>query len=430
MIIDELYQALKNSSGVSTDSRQIKKGELFFALKGANFNGNVHAAEALARGAYRAVIDDMSYHIKGKTIVVEDTLLALQQLSQHHRRQFEIPVIAITGSNGKTTSKELTQRVLSKKYNTLATFGNLNNHIGVPLTLLRINSETGIAVIEMGANHQGEIALLCDIAAPTHGLISSIGKAHLEGFGGFEGVKKGKGELYDYLLKNGGTIFLNSTTPYLLEMLNSREGNIIKYGDPGSELTGEIMADQPFVKGKVNVKNEPVEVGSNLIGGYNFQNILNAFAVGLYFNVPVDQIKAAIESYLPDNNRSQILQANGYQVILDAYNANPSSLSMVLGYFSSRPESKKVAIIGDMFELGTESGREHQSIVDQLQHSNIDTVVLVGPAFCTTSHPGKFLAFKTTEEAYLWWKDFDKQGSIVLIKGSRGMQLEKLAAAD
>ena len=350
----------------------------------------------------------------------------MQALSTHHRQQLDIPIFAITGSNGKTTSKELISRVLAKKYKVSATDGNLNNHIGVPLTLLRLSKGTDIAVVEMGANHQGEIAALCDIALPTHGLICSIGKAHIEGFGGLEGVKKGKGELYTHLLRHDGTVFINLATPHLAEILADRPGKVIKFGLPGTDIFGEITAEEPFVRGVVYVREKGFEVRSNLIGAYNFTNLVNAFAVGDYFGVAVEEIADTIGNYYPDNNRSQLVQKEGYQVIMDAYNANPTSMSHAIGYFERSHEARKVLIIGDMFELGADAPVEHQAIVDQAARGNFAQVVLVGPLFAATRYPKTFLSFHDATAASTWWQDYPKEGSIVLLKGSRAMQLERI----
>jgi UDP-N-acetylmuramoyl-tripeptide--D-alanyl-D-alanine ligase len=428
MNLQHLYDVFLRSTGVTTDTRRVEKGQLFFALRGENFNGNRYTKDALNGGAIAAVIDDPDFAIAGETILVPDVLEALQQLAHHHRMQFDIPVFAITGSNGKTTSKELCSRVLSKKFNALSTIGNLNNHIGVPLTLLSINSDTEIAVVEMGANHQGEIALLCRIAAPTHGLICSIGKAHIEGFGGLEGVKKGKGEMYDYLLAHGGTLFINLATPHLAAIWANRPGKVAQYGVPGKFPYGEILDEQPFVSGTIYLHEQQVEVRSHLIGAYNFTNIVNAFAVGDHFGISPEEMAEAVGSYLPDNNRSQLVQKNGYQVILDAYNANPTSLSHAIASFDRRQEARKVLIIGDMFELGEDAAKEHQAIVDQVKSSGIETVALVGPLFSATNHPPQFLTFPDAVMAAAWWKTFPKAGCLALLKGSRGMQMEKVVS--
>lgn len=428
MNIQHLYDVFLRSTGVTTDTRRVEKGQLFFALRGENFNGNRYAKDALNKGAIAAVIDDPEFAIAGETILVSDVLEALQQLAHHHRMQFDIPVLAITGSNGKTTSKELCSRVLSKKYNVLATIGNLNNHIGVPLTLLRINTNTEIAIVEMGANHRGEIAMLCRIAAPTHGLICSIGKAHIEGFGGLEGVKKGKGELYDYLLARGGALFINLGTPSLAEIWANRPGKVLQYGVPDKSPYGEILEEQPFVSGVVFLHDQQVEVHSHLIGAYNFTNIVNAFAVGEHFGISPVEMAEAVGSYMPDNNRSQLVQKEGYSVIMDAYNANPTSLSHAIASFDRREEESKVLIIGDMFELGEDAAKEHQSIVDQVKSTGIETVVLVGPLFSATNHPPQFLTFPDAASAAAWWIEFPKEGCLVLLKGSRGMQMEKVVS--
>ncbi len=424
MNIKQLHQYFLKCNSASTDTRNVITNDLFFALKGDNFNGNKFAAQALEKGAKYAVIDEADYALNSNYILVEDVLTTLQELAKYHRQYLGVKIIALTGSNGKTTTKELINTVLSKTYNTTATVGNLNNQIGVPLTLLSMNSATEIGIVEMGANHQKEIEFLCDIAQPDYGYITNFGKAHLEGFGGTKGVIKGKSELYNYLISNQKHIFLNADDTIQLKKLS----NYIKkfgFSQSNSQYYNITLTDtNPFVQ--VNV--EEVLIQSNLIGAYNFTNICASIIIGKYFNVPLNSIQSAIENYKPTNNRSQIIKKTGNQIILDAYNANPTSMTAALDNFSELKNNSKIAILGDMFELGETSSKEHQTIADYTLRLNIDTVYLIGNHFFRTSitHSDKLQSFETFEafKTFLETKSF--KNATLLIKGSRGMALERV----
>ncbi len=421
-IIQKLYQVFKSSSGISTDSREEVKNTLFFALSGENFNGNRFAESALNKGAMLAVIDDAAYKKDDRYLLVNNTLETLQQLALHHRKQVNIPVIGITGTNGKTTTKELVAAVLKTTYSIVATQGNYNNHIGVPLTLLRIDTNTEIAVIEMGANHPGEIRFLCNLALPTHGIVTNIGKAHLEGFGNFEGVKNTKKELYDFLEANNGSLFVNTQDPLLLNL--TEKLNRITYGTDRGDVKGEIVSRKPFLKLKINFDEANIIVSSQMYGSYNFPNIMAAVAVGNYFKVPASNIAKAIENYRPSNNRSQQITTSKNHVILDAYNANPVSMATAINSFADADFEDGCLVLGDMFELGAESDKEHQKIVDLLLKTGYQCVYLVGENFAKTSNP--FTGFLTTKEAAEFFKKNPLKGKNILIKGSRGMHLETL----
>ncbi|QNA45152.1 UDP-N-acetylmuramoyl-tripeptide--D-alanyl-D-alanine ligase [Lacibacter sediminis] len=423
MRIEELYQLFLQHPSVQTDTRKLKEADLFFALKGDNFNGNQFALQALEKGAAYSIVDQVVSGADDRIIVVQDVLSTLQELSKYHRQQFKIPFIAITGSNGKTTTKELIHVVLSSHFKTYTTEGNLNNHIGIPLTLLKVKADAEIAVIEMGANHQKEIAGYCKYALPTHGLINNVGKAHLEGFGGIEGVKKGKGELYDYIRETKGTIFINNDFDYLLEM-SEGIGHKVSYGTHDALTTGELISSEPFLK--VNISSTP-EIGlinTHLVGDYNLPNVLAAVCVGLHFRVPPNKIKAAIESYQPSNSRSQLIESGTNKIILDAYNANPSSMKLAIENFAKLPAEKKVLMLGAMAELGEASLAEHQYIIDLIQKFNWHKVVLVGGDFNKISH--SFENFKSSAEARDWFKNQQFTNTHLLIKGSRSMKMEEI----
>ena len=349
MPIPELYAHYLKHPSVQTDTRKLQKGDIFFALKGENFNGNKFAKQALDAGASLAVIDEKEFEIPGKTMLVENVLLTLQQLALFHREKFTIPFIAITGSNGKTTTKELVHAVLSSHFKTYTTEGNLNNHIGIPLTILRIKPDAQMAVIEMGANHIGEIASYCKYALPTHGIITNCGKAHLEGFGSIEGVRKGKGELYDHLrTRNDGFAFVMWDYEYLREMSKGISG-IIKYGTRDAHVVGQVKSNEPFLEIEVTQGLENGKINTQLVGDYNFPNVLAAVTVGDFFNVPEEKIRKAIENYTPSNSRSQLLEKGTNKIILDAYNANPSSMKLAIENFAKIPSPNKVLLLGDQF---------------------------------------------------------------------------------
>lgn len=419
-MIAELYTIFKKYPVVCTDSRNITPNCIFFALKGENFNGNKYAAEALQKGATYAIIDEKEYKSSEHTIVVNNVLETLQKLANYHRLQLNIPIISLTGSNGKTTTKELINAVLSKKFATTATKGNLNNHIGVPLTLLSMNSHTKIGIVEMGANHQKEITFLCNIAAPDFGYITNFGKAHLEGFGSIEGVVKGKSELYDYLKLNDKFIFVNGNDPKQVE--RTQDSNHFTFGNSSSsDIAIQFIDANPMVHLQVN----DTKIQSQLIGAYNFSNIAAAIAIGTYFNVQLNDIKDAIEAYIPSNNRSQIIHKKSNKIILDAYNANPTSMKAALDNFSNLTDTSKIAFLGDMFELGATAATEHQSINDYAASLNIDKIYLIGENFHKTeTKNSKVSIYKNFESLK---NSFPKvTDSTLLIKGSRGMALERI----
>jgi UDP-N-acetylmuramoyl-tripeptide--D-alanyl-D-alanine ligase len=414
MTIQELYQLFLSLPKVCTDSRKATEGGIFFALKGANFNGNKFAEQALADGCSYAVIDEAAYSKGEQYIVVEDVLVCLQALANHHRKQLNCPVIGITGTNGKTTTKELMYAVLNSKYKTVATQGNLNNHIGVPLTLLSTPTDTEMLIVEMGANHQGEIAFLSGIAEPNYGIITNIGKAHLEGFGGYEGVIQTKSELYRFIQKTNGKLFVNQDDDLLLSLSENIEQ--ITYGADTS-----LAKVDPLVS--IIFKN--VLIGTKLIGAYNYPNLAAACSIGSFFGVSVESCKEAIENYTPSNNRSQIEQsAKGNTLILDAYNANPSSMELAIQSFEKMEASKKIAILGDMLELGEDSYEEHQAIVNQLKKAQFEDVFLVGKEFKQTE--SNFSYFDNSKELSNWIVQHPLKDSTVLLKGSRGIRLESL----
>ncbi len=417
MNLESIYQYFLECESVCTDTRKLEKNCMFFALKGDNFNGNKFAKQAIESGAKYAIIDEEYYKFNDQCIIVDDVLDTLQRLATLHRKTLNLPVISLTGSNGKTTTKELINSVLSKTYNTSATQGNLNNHIGVPLTLLALTEETEIAIVEMGANHQKEIEFLSNIAYPDYGLITNFGKAHLEGFGGVEGVIKGKSELYVHLREHGKSIFVNETDPLQLKQAGNYN-HLIKFGTNTS-----LISSEPFVR--INYKNK--NVVTQLTGAYNYNNICVAIAIGEYFNVPVDDIISAICEYVPSNNRSQLLEQNGHQIILDAYNANPTSMQAALSNFKRQSHPHKVAVLGDMFELGEDAQQEHQFIADLAAEINLDTLILVGENFCTIpeKRDGIFF-FNSFEDLKEHFQSFNLNSNMILIKGSRGMALERV----
>ncbi len=432
MLTEELYRYFINSSGVTTDSRNDSPDRIFFALRGDNYDGHLFVKNALDSGCINAVIDNPDFAIPGKTILVEDVLLSLQQLACYHRQQFTIPVLAITGSNGKTTTKELINLVLSGRYKTLATRGNLNNHIGVPLTLLELNSSHEFAVIEMGANHIGEIMALCHIAMPDHGLITNIGSAHLEGFGSPEGVFKAKSELFRYLKDNGGKVFLNSSQLNLKNLVRELEIIHVTYGSSdNSDVSGVLLKSEETVNMIVNIRRsgQTIDLKTGLTGTYNFDNILSAVCVGIFFGVPSGHIKSSIENYQPENNRSQIFHTSSNKLLLDAYNANPDSMQAAIKNFSLMPGNNKSVILGDMLELGTYAGYEHQKIVDILISQEYENVFLIGELFCETVTPDSYFRFKDVDKLTAWLQSNPLRDGFILLKGSRGLRLEKCVSA-
>ena len=424
--IKNLYHTFLKSAGVCTDTRKMKEGKLFFALSGENFNGNRFAAEALKKGAPAVVVDDAAFVPEGdpRYLLTENTLEALQELARYHRQQFDIPVLAITGTNGKTTTKELVAAVLSTRKNICATQGNLNNHIGVPLTLLNITKETEMAVVETGANHPGEIAALCKIARPTYGLITNIGKAHLEGFGSFQGVVNTKNELYRAVKANGGTVFVNKDNPLLMQL--SEGISRITYGTPPADVAGRPEKGGFFLSVLWQHPTGNRKVKTQLYGSYNFSNVMAALAVGTHFGIPATDMQQAIAGYVPRNNRSQRLETADNVLILDAYNANPESMSLAIDDFAARRFPQPVLILGDMFELGKAAAEEHQKIVDKLENAGFETVILAGKEFYKTRTNRPYQKFKTTEEVIRFLKTHPIKNAHILVKGSRGMQLEKI----
>ena len=422
--IKKIYALYLEHKKISTDSRLIDKGCLFFALRGDNFDGNEYAKGAIEAGAAFAVIDNEKY-ITDRALLVDNVLDTLQQMAKMHRRRFNIPVLAITGSNGKTTTKELINAVLCRKYNATATKGNLNNHIGVPLTLLDISDETQIAIVEMGANHQGEIARLCSIAEPSHGLITNIGKAHLGGFGGYDGVVKAKSELYTWLRNSGGKAFVNAGNPLLMELTNGIDR--ILYGSEDfvfskgnvKGITDMLCIDWETRSGRKNIE-------TRLVGSYNFENVMAAICTGMYFNIPDNEIHSAISNYTPSNSRSQAMKTDKNSIILDAYNANPSSMKVAIENFRQVKSEHKMVILGDMLELGDYSKQEHTAILELVKSYPATTLYTVGKNFLEIAENYHCHSFLNVELLCEFIQNSPITGGDVLIKGSRGIQLEKV----
>lgn len=429
--IEKLHELfIEHEQKITTDTRKIEKGSIFFALKGDNFDANTFAQKAIEAGSGYAVVDNPSYANHTNILCVNNVLETLQNLAKYHRQSLKIPVIGITGSNGKTTNKELIHAVLSKKYNTYATKGNLNNHIGVPLTLLSIKPSHEMAIVEMGANHQGEIAMLSELSNPDFGLITNIGKAHLEGFGGVEGIKKGKSELFKFIKSKNGKIFINADDKVLEELSNDIEK--ITFGlKTEYDVHGKLFANTEYVEFAWNVKNQLVNgnevVKTQLFGHYNFINTLCAACVGNYFNVSTKDINGALAEYMPEMNRSQVKKTERNTLILDAYNANPSSMQLAISHFINQNFENKLLILGDMLELGIYSKDEHLSILNQLQHHHNIQVILVGEQFFELkSQFSQFNFFFSNVDAEEYIKTKSFSDFAVLIKGSRGIKLEKL----
>lgn len=424
MTIADLYEIYRKHPVISTDTRKITDGCIFFALKGPNFNANTFAAEALQKGAAYCVIDEAQYRANDRCVLVDDVLKTLQDLAKHHRRQLNIPVIAIVGSNGKTTTKELITSVLKQGFNVWATPGNLNNHIGLPLTLLQLNTSHQIAIIEMGANHVGENAELCEIALPGYGVVTNNGKDHLEGFGDIEGVAKSNSELYYFLLKNGGLAFVNANDEWLMRM-SARLSDRYTYAanTPQRKQTATCEGHASEVVPQVVFQYKNTEIRSHLSGDYNFDNIMAAVAMGEYFRLNEAQIKTGVEAYLPSNNRSQIIKTPSNTVYMDAYNANPSSMEVALRNFATMP-GDKVAVLGDMFELGKYAAEEHQLMVNLCKELKLEKVILVGKDFAATQHA--YVAFESTAEAKAYLASHPLKNNLIFLKGSRGMKLETL----
>lgn len=422
MEIKDIHNLFLKCNSVSIDTRKIEKNSMFFAIKGERFDANTFSEEALKKGASYVVIDNNDYFIDERTILVEDTLKALQELSKFHRNYLKLPIVALTGSNGKTTTKELINVVLSKKYITKATIGNLNNHIGVPLTLLSFDSKTEIGIVEMGANHQKEIEFLCDIARPDFGYITNFGKAHLEGFGGIEGVVKGKSEMYKFLSDNNKFVFVNLDDAIQQEKTENNLRITFSQKDKNASVFINEISANPFVE----INYDGIKLKSNLIGLYNANNINAAITIGKYFKVSNEEIKEAIESYIPENNRSQMLVKNSNEIILDAYNANPSSMEVAIKNFLQLDKENKVAILGDMFELGEESLEEHKQIIALLEKESEVKTYFIGSHFFANKINSEFVSFFETFDAFSSFiKEEKLQNQMILIKGSRGMALER-----
>lgn len=430
MTIERLYEIYLRHPSVQTDTRKLKEGDIYFALKGPNFNGNSFAQQALEKGAAFAIIDEKEFATDDRTILVNDSLFTLQQLAKYHRQQFNngsgssgIPFIAVTGSNGKTTTKELIHAVLSSTYKTYTTQGNLNNHIGIPLTLLSIQKDAEAAVIEMGANHQKEIEGYCKYALPTHGLITNCGKAHLEGFGGVEGVQKGKGELYDFLRENNGTAFVMNDYNYLQRMSRGIP-NIITYGTQEADVVGRVLQSHPFLSVFIEKGADIDLLKTHLVGDYNLPNVLAAVTIGKFFRIDEENIKMAIETYQPSNSRSQLIELKGNKIILDAYNANPSSMKAAIENFAGMEGDNKILLLGAMAELGQDSLQEHRNVIELIKQFQWKEVVLVGGDFLKIEAP--FAKFSNAIEAGKWLREQQFKNVYMLIKGSRSMQMEKI----
>lgn len=430
MDIQQLYQIYQQHPVITTDSRDCPQGSIFFALKGESFDGNKFAASAIEKGCAYAVIDNAEYQKDDRFILVDDVLQTFKDLARKHRRQFNIPVIGITGTNGKTTTKELIASVLSEKYNTLFTQGNFNNDVGVPKTLFRLNEQHEIAVVEMGASHPGDIKTLVETVEPTCGLITNVGKAHLQGFGSFEGVKKTKGELYDYLKAHDALVFINGNNEHLLQMAQSRDiCRAIEYGtQEDCQVNGSIISCAPFLKFQWNSNvdgiNVQQEIQTHLIGSYNIDNMLAAIAIGLHFGVSPEQIHHALSNYIPTNNRSQMEETGKNHLVVDAYNANPSSMKAALDNFHLMEVTPKMAILGDMRELGEASAEEHQKAVDLMQEYGFENIWLVGDEFGNTQC--NYRKFKDVEEVKAAILSEQIKGYYILIKGSNSTKLHEL----
>lgn len=422
MDINYIHSLFLKCNSVSIDTRKIQTNSFFVAIKGENFDANTFAKEALEKGASYVLIDNEDYFIDHRTVLVENSLVALQELAKFHRQYLKLPIIALTGSNGKTTTKELINVVLSKKYKTKATIGNLNNHIGVPLTLLSFNSETEIGIVEMGANHKKEIEFLCELATPDYGYITNFGKAHLEGFGGVEGVIQGKSEMYNYISINNKTAFINLEDP--IQVSKSNELNFYSFGinKENANVNISSIKANPFVE----IGYSDFVISTHLIGLYNANNVNAALTIGKYFEVEDLAIKEALESYVPENNRSQLLSKGSNQIILDAYNANPSSMAVAIENFLQLDNANKIVILGDMFELGDESNQEHKAIVNSLLNENEIMCFFIGKEFFgNRTDRNNFHFFESFEEFSNYLKEIKINNSSILIKGSRGMALER-----
>lgn len=425
MDIKFLYNLYLNHRKISTDSRNITPGCLFFALRGENFNGNLFALEAIEKGAVASVTDQDLPYSHPMIFRVDDALQTLQQLAGYHRMQSGFKILAITGSNGKTTTKELCREVLSKKFRVFATEGNLNNHIGVPLTLLSMNGNIEVGIVEMGANHPGEIAALCEIALPDCGLITNVGKAHLEGFGGIDGVAKAKGELFRHLMENGKTIFLNKGNSFLIPQVPESYAHTVVYNGPGGIIAERVSGD-PFLNLRLTLQGEQMEISTHLVGSYNAENVLAACAVGLYFGIAPESAAEAVSAYRPSNNRSQLIDTGKNRVIMDAYNANPSSMSASITEFLRFEEKNKMLILGEMREVGDSSTQEHENIISNLKEKGAGNVICMGKAFENAARNAGYKHAGTIDQLIQMLTNDPPSGCLILIKGSRSNRLEKI----
>lgn len=425
MCITDLYQIFKEFPRIVTDSRNIEPNCIFFALKGENFNGNHFAAESLSKGAAFAVIDEEEFYLSSKTILVDSVIKTLKQLASLHRKTLGIPILAITGTNGKTTTKELVSTVLAQKFNVSFTTGNLNNHIGVPLTLLKMNEKTEFGVVEMGANHPGEIDYLCQIANPDFGLITNIGKAHLEGFGSFEGIVQTKTELYRYLQKKNGIVFYNNSNPLIKTLVNDHKHKI-SYGEMDADFVAELIDSQTFVHLKANFPKGVLYLNTHLTGNYNYENILAAACIGNFFKVDPLKIQKAINNYKPENNRSQLIIKNGLRITMDAYNANPTSMQASIKSFFQTNTGDLTLILGDMLELGVYAKEEHSAILELIKNGPDCKVFTVGKQFYEIAGDYGFLAFEHVNNLCESLIKTPVTEGNVLIKGSRGIHLEQV----
>ncbi len=426
MKISEIYKIFLKSTGITTDTREIKTNQIFFAINGENFNGNKFAKQAIEKGALTTIIDQKKYFINNKkTILVNNSIETLQKLANFHRQQFNIPVIGITGTNGKTTTKELINAVIKQKYNTIYTKGNLNNHIGVPITLLNINTKTEIAIIEMGANHKKEIEFLCNIANPNYGIITNIGKAHIKGFGSLKNIIKTKTELYKHIENNNGTIIINNDDKILKQNINNIK-NIFTYGiENNNYCIGRHPVSNPFLELKIIDNNKKINIKTNLVGNYNFYNVLAAYCFGKVFNIESNKIKYALENYKPDNMRSQLKKTKHNTLLIDAYNANPTSMNNAIDNLYKINVKNKVLIIGDMLELGKISENEHKNIINKIIELKFKNVFLVGEIF-KKINKSNLLDFINTKELINFLEKNPIKNSFILIKGSRGIKLEEI----
>jgi UDP-N-acetylmuramoyl-tripeptide--D-alanyl-D-alanine ligase len=426
MSIESLYNKFLKFRKISIDSRTAEKDSLFFALKGESFDGNKYAQSALENGCALAVVDNSDYIEGDKYFLVDNVLETLQELGNYHRKKLSIPIIAITGSNGKTTTKELTSSVLNSVFNVSSTKGNLNNHIGVPLTLLSMDENTQIGIVEMGANHLNEIELLCKIAEPDFGIITNIGRAHLEGFGSYKNVIKAKTELYNYIKNKEGIVFYSSNDSLLKSKVDELELKSIAYAGENSEVSGNILESDQFLRMNVLINDEEIELKTQLVGSYNFENVLAAASIGNYFKIKPELIVNSIERYKPQNNRSQFLKTNINNLYLDAYNANPSSVNASVLNFLSLKITNKIIILGDMLELGADSIVEHKKIVKFLDEETIEKVIVVGKIYNSIEVPSQFVQFENVNKLKIWIEHNPIENSNILIKGSRGIGLEKV----